>query len=350
MPREIDIYTFLKMSDTVPVVDVRTPAEFKQGRVPVAHNIPLFTNAERKSVGTTYKKKGRQNAILEGLEYAGPRLKSYIIKARKLAISNQLLIHCWRGGMRSAGMAWLLQTYGIQCSVLQGGYKSFRNMALSYLDGKFPFVVIGGLTGSGKTEVLKALAARGEQVLDLEGLSHHKGSAFGHLGEPEQNTNEQFENDIFWNLLSLKQDKIIWVEDESRNIGKNTMPRGIYEGILNAPVIFLDVPRKERIKRLVEEYAEYPDDKLILSIDKITARLGGKAASEASGAIRAGDYQKATERVLEYYDKTYEFGFEKREVDRVFRLKIKNHSTGSAMVDQILDFIQLNLNLYKLIS
>ena len=342
MHQEIDIYTFLKQARELPVVDVRTPAEFKQGRVPAAHNIPLFSNAERKSIGTTYKEKGRQNAILLGLDYAGPKLKSYVKKALKLAPGNRLLMHCWRGGMRSASMAWLFETYGIQCQLLKGGYKSFRSKVLSFLGESFPFVVIGGLTGSGKTDALRSLARRGEQILDLEGLAHHKGSAFGHLGEPAQNTNEQFENAIFWILYFLDHQRIIWLEDESRGIGRNTIPGEIYKGIRQAPLIFLDVPLKYRIQRLVENYATYPDDKLLESIDKISRKLGGQITHEASNAIHAGDYQKTAELVLRYYGKTYKYGLGKRNDGTLFKLHIENPLSPEAVSEQILEFTRQN--------
>ena len=338
MNQEIEIDSFLKLAGGIPVVDVRTPAEFKQGRVPFAQNIPLFSNAERKSIGTTYKKRGSQNAILEGLDFAGPKLKSYVKKARPLATDNRLLIHCWRGGMRSASMAWLFQTAGIQCQVLKGGYKSFRTRVLSFMNVPFPFVVIGGLTGSGKTEVLRSLVRMGEQILDLENLAHHKGSAFGHLGESEQNTNEQFENDIFWNLYFLEHEKIIWLEDESRGIGKNTIPGGIFESIRQAPVIFLDIPLKYRIHRLVENYSSYPDELLLASIEKISKRLGGQIARDASNSIHAGDYQKTVELVLKYYDKTYEFGLGQRNKDRVFKIQIEGLLSSDAISQKILDF------------
>ncbi len=337
MHQETDIGTFLELAAEIPIIDVRTPAEFRQGHIPIAYNIPLFSNEERKSVGTTYKRKGRQNAILEGFDYAGPRLRSYIVKARKLARSNQLLIHCWRGGMRSAGMAWLFQTYGIRCNILKGGYKSFRGEVLSSLIQRFPFIVIGGLTGAGKSEVLRSLAASGEQILDLEGLSHHKGSAFGHLGEEEQNTNEQLENEIFWTLKSHDRGKIIWMEDESRNIGRNTLPGGIYEGILSAPLIFLDVPLEERISRLVMEYARYSDEELVQSIEKITTRLGGKAAGEAVKAVRSGNYEKTAELVLGYYDKTYRFGLAKRDKAMVLTIKVGTPLDSTRVCGQILD-------------
>lgn len=248
------------------------------------------------------------------------------------------MIHCWRGGMRSASMAWLFETAGIRCQVLRGGYKSFRTYVLSYLSGTFPFIVIGGLTGSGKSDVLRSLAEAGEQVLDLENLAHHKGSAFGHLGEKQQNSNEQFENDIFWNLFFMDHTRTIWVEDESRNIGKNILPRGIYDTIRNATLICLDVSLENRINRLVQDYSGFPDEQLLESIRKITGRLGGKTSREAMAAIHAGDYAQAAGQVLKYYDKTYEFGLSKRKKDRIFTLRPAPLNTPCAMAEQVVDF------------
>lgn len=338
MVEETDITAFLKLASEYPVVDVRTPAEFGQGHIPGAWNIPLFTVEERKKIGITFKKKGRQHAIIEGLECAGPRLAGYIGEARKITEGNRLLIHCWRGGMRSAGMAWLFSTYGFHCHVLNEGYKAFRREALAFLDRDFHFTVIGGLTGSGKTGVLNALGSLGEQVLDLEGLAHHKGSAFGHLGEQEQDSNEQFENEIFGSIARFDLNRIIWVEDESRNIGRNTIPGGIFRNMRNAHVLFLDIPLQDRIGRLVEDYAGYPDEELIESIRKISARLGGKAASEACDAIRCGDYAITAELVLKYYDKTYSFGLDRRDPGMVSRLSVAPGTNLSALAREVLDF------------
>jgi tRNA 2-selenouridine synthase len=338
MSQEIDINTFLKITSDFPVIDVRTPSEFKQGRIPGAYNIPLFSDSERKSVGTTYAKRGRQTAILEGLDFAGPKLKSYVKKAGKIAIENRLLVHCWRGGMRSASMAWLFETSGIQCQILEGGYKSFRTKVLNYMNESFPFIVIGGLTGSGKTEALRSLALKDQQILDLESLAHHKGSAFGHLGESAQNTNEQFENDIFWNLYSLDHQKSIWLEDESRGIGKNTIPGGIYRSMQQAPVILLDVPLKFRLQKLVDNYAKYPEEQYLESIEKISKRLGGKITHEAVQAIHAGDYQKTAELVLQYYDKTYQYGLSQRKEGTLFKLQIREPLSADELSEQILQF------------
>jgi tRNA 2-selenouridine synthase len=338
MPREIDIELFLQKADSIPVVDVRTPAEFRQGHIPSARNIPLFSNSERRSIGISYKEEGQQEAFLKGLDFAGPKMTSYVRKAKRLAVQGQLLVHCWRGGMRSASMAWLFETAGIECFVLKGGYKTFRHFTLSFFNQDFPFIVLGGLTGSGKTAVLKSLAGMGEQILDLEALAHHKGSAFGNLGEKPQHSTEHFENTICWELLHLNGKKTIWVEDESRSIGKNILPKGIHDLIRRAPVVFLDIPLIERVERLVGDYAGFSRDELCVSIRKISQRLGGEAVNKAVAAVSAGDYSSTAEIMLHYYDKTYLYGLSKRDPQRVFKLPVENALDSESVARQILAF------------
>lgn len=244
--------------------------------------------------------------------------------------------------MRSASMEWLFKTLGLESLVLEGGYKSFRRHVLAYLDEEYSFVVVGGLTGSGKTDVLWALKEKGEQVIDLEGMANHKGSAFGSMGEKPQGTNEQFENDIFWNLNGLEKNRIIWIEDESRMIGKNTLPAGIYRNIRSAPVVFLDVPIKNRIDRLVKDYARFPKEDLSKAVLKISPRLGDQTARLAIGEIEEGNYEKTVELVLRYYDKTYRYGLEKRERDRVFSLPFQDNIPSSDKAELILEFVKQN--------
>lgn len=340
MSREIDIQLFLQKADSIPVIDVRTPAEYKQGHIPTAHNIPLFSNKERKSVGTSYKQEGQQEALIKGLDYAGPKMASYVRKAQKIALENKLLVHCWRGGKRSESMAWLFETAGMECSRLQGGYKSFRQFVLSYFDHSLPFIVIGGLTGSGKTAALKSLSEMGEQILDLEALAHHKGSAFGNLGEKPQHSTEHFENKICWDLLHLEKKRRIWVEDESRSIGKNLLPAGIYHQLQTAPVIFLDIPRTTRVGRLVTDYAGFSTLELCESIQKISQRLGGDITRKAIEAVSKGDYKLSAEMVLHYYDKTYQFGLKNRDPQFVFALPVENALDSASVAIQILSFIK----------
>src|SRR5688572_24707981 len=148
MSASLDILEFLAFSKTHPVIDVRTPAEFEQGHIVGAKNIPLFNNEERAIIGTLYKKEGKQPATLKGLELVGPKLHLFIEQARALENSGTFLMHCWRGGMRSGSMAWLFMMYGFQCHTLKGGYKSYRNHVLKSFDEKKNIIVLGGKTGS----------------------------------------------------------------------------------------------------------------------------------------------------------------------------------------------------------
>jgi len=342
MPREIDIRRFLQKADSIPVIDVRTPAEYKQGHIPTAYNIPLFSNKERKSIGISYKQEGQQEALMKGLDFAGPKMTSFVRKAHRIARQKQLLVHCWRGGMRSASMAWLFETAGMDCYLLKGGYKSFRQFVLAYFNQAFPFIVIGGLTGSGKTAVLKSLAEMEEQILDLEFLAHHKGSAFGNLGEKAQHSTEHFENKICWELLPLDKNRTIWIEDESRSIGRNILPAGIYNQIRSAPVIFLDVPRMDRVNRLVEDYAGFSKDELCESIHKISQRLGGNITRKAIEAVIKGEYKLTAEMMLHYYDKTYLFGLGNRDQQLVFKLPVGDVFNSASVASQILSFARQN--------
>ena len=342
MEKGLDILAFLKKAESIPVIDVRTPAEFNQGHIPTAFNIPLFSDEERKIVGTTFKQKGQRNAVLSGLEYAGPKLKSLALEAIKHSVKKQMLVHCWRGGMRSASMAWLFGTVGLESQRLEGGYKSFRQQVLTSLDQEYSFIVIGGLTGSGKTDVLRELKQMGEQVLDLELLANHKGSAFGSLGEIAQCSNEQFENDIFWMLRQLDNSRIIWIEDESRSIGKNILPAGIYRNIRSAPLIYLDVSLKGRVEQLVHDYAGFPVKDLCEAIDKIRPRLGDQAASQAINGIKEGEFGKAVELILRYYDKTYTYGLQQRDNDKVYNLSIKDETSLAEKAGLILEYVRQN--------
>jgi tRNA 2-selenouridine synthase len=163
MVKQINIERFFDLTETIPVIDVRSPKEFEHAHIPGAINLPLFSNEERARVGICYKNEGRQAAVLLGLEIAGPKLAYFALKAQELSVNNQLVIHCWRGGMRSSSMAWLFGTLGIKTFVLEGGYKAYRRFIKNRFAEKANFIVLGGLTGSGKTEILKELAKMGQQ-------------------------------------------------------------------------------------------------------------------------------------------------------------------------------------------
>jgi tRNA 2-selenouridine synthase len=306
------IESFIALSARFPLVDVRAPLEYAQGHIPGAVNIPLFDDHERKVVGTAYKQVNREAAMYKGLEFAGKKLVQLAKEGERLAGKNRtLLVHCWRGGMRSRSMVWLFETMGIRCYLLEGGYKSYRRYVREVLASPLKLLVIGGRTGSGKTAILHHLKALGEQIIDLEGLANHKGSAFGALGEADQPTTEQFENELCHTILSLGEDKVTWIEDESRNVGKCVLPGELYSRMRESEIVFLDIDRELRALHLVEEYARYEQDALRSCILKIEKRLGGDRTREALDAIDREDYYQTAMITLHYYDKAYMYSLEK---------------------------------------
>ncbi|MDA0194825.1 MAG: tRNA 2-selenouridine(34) synthase MnmH [Bacteroidetes bacterium] len=308
----IQINEFLELAEENPVVDVRSPKEFNHGHIPGAVNIPLFNDEERAQVGTTYKQVSREEAITLGLEIVGPKMKDFVLKAKSLNLKDKLLVHCWRGGMRSESMAWLFNTSDIESVTLHKGYKAFRNHALKYFSTSFRFVILTGSTGSGKTEILNALKAEGEQVIDLEALANHKGSVFGGLGKSNQPTTEQFQNDLFWELAHQDVSKRIWLEDESIAIGKIFIPNDIWDQMRKSRLIRVEISKQERVKRLVNEYGNFEAADLEARIRKIEKKLGGQHMKEAIENLIAGNIAGTADTLLTYYDKAYSNALERK--------------------------------------
>ena len=347
MPKIIQIEEFIALLDSYPILDVRTPAEFERGNIPRANNLPLFSNDERKIIGTIYKQQGRQPAILKGLELVGPKMKELVEAATKISNSPPFfkegagpartypfdtggggqvtfLIHCWRGGMRSSSVAWLLELYGAKVYVLKGGYKSFRKFVLNTFQEQRKLLILGGRTGSGKTLVLKELGNVGEQILDLEKLANHKGSSFGSLGEEKQPTQEQFENELAMCFRKADREKPLWLEDESRMIGNKVIPGGLWLQMRSSKVIYLDIPFEERANYLTELYGKYSSEDLIAAIERIKKRLGPQHAKAAIEHIYLGELKKACEIILLYYDKTYHHATSKRAQGTIIKCNFEN--------------------------
>ncbi|MBM3403300.1 MAG: tRNA 2-selenouridine(34) synthase MnmH [Bacteroidetes bacterium] len=300
-----DAATFIRCSDQVPVVDVRSPLEYSQGHIPGAFNIPLFNDEERARVGTLYRQSGSEAAVLLGLDLAGVNLSRFVKEAKKIAPEKEVLVHCWRGGMRSASMAWLLDLAGFKTTILEGGYKSYRHYIRHRFSCQANIMILGGMTGSGKSDILRSLASQGEQVLDLEGHACHKGSAFGAIGQQKQPTNEQFENNLFNDWRNFDFSKPVWIEDESRGIGTVSIPETLWENMLHASVIEVVVPKSDRIQRLVQEYASFDKHELEAAILRIRQAMGFDQAQLALDALRHDDFATVAEITLTYYDKTY---------------------------------------------
>jgi tRNA 2-selenouridine synthase len=312
---------------------VRSPAEYKHAHLPGAHSLPLFTDEERAVVGTAYKQESREKAIKYGLGFFGPKMKMMVEEAERildLKISTMqpkiLLLYCWRGGMRSAAVAWLLDLYGFKIFTLSGGYKKYRNHVLDTFKKTFHFKILGGYTGSGKTEVIKELRRKGERVIDLEDIAKHKGSAFGNIGMPQQPTQEMFENLLSAALRALREFEVefshspftthhspIWLEDESQRIGLVNIPNDLWQAMRKSPVYFLDIPFEERLKHITEEYGCLDKQRMIDAIGRIKERLGGLEAKRATEFLEQDNTMESFRILLKYYDKWYAKGLHNRE-------------------------------------
>lgn len=331
---KINVPEFLMAARQLPVIDVRSPSEYQKGHIPSAINIPLFNDKEREIIGITYRKEGRSNAIIKGLDLTGPSMSARLKAASQLAKDGKLLIHCWRGGMRSEAMAWLFSLGGIGTRTLAGGYKAYRNHILEQLSLQRKMIVLGGLTGSSKTHILQFIKNKGSQVIDLEGLANHKGSAFGSLGQSPQPSTEHFANLLFGQWDMLDQNIPVWLEDESRNIGTVFMPDTFYLNMQVCPTIILLMDIKTRMPRLLEEYSVYPPEVLKASVMKISKRLGGENAKDAMKAVDEGDFAKAIEITLNYYDKAYMHSIKSKNNNNLVYLKADtdNIESNASMV------------------
>lgn len=321
MTEKINVEAFLNDFDW-PIIDVRSPAEFSHAHIPGAFNIALLENDERAEVGILYKKAGRQAAILKGLDIIGPKMSGFVKQGLAIAPKRRLRMHCWRGGMRSDSMAWLLSTAGFDVKILEGGYKTYRRYIREQLSADACYTVLSGKTGSGKTDILQAMKKMGQQVLDLEGMANHKGSSFGALGENPQPSTEQFENNLYDAWRQLDKTEPIWLEDESHFIGKVSIPEPFFEKMRKCTVVRVEMPLELRVERLVKDYTGFPKKDLIEATERITRRLGGQHAKRAIESIENDDFKTAIEIVLHYYDKAYNYGLSKREEEKIHHISV----------------------------
>lgn len=384
---KIGIEEFLHFANHHQVIDVRSPGEYLHAHIPDAYSLPLFTDEERKIVGTAYKQESRQKAIRHGLDFFGVKMRKMVeevetmcdarcrmpdvrsekindtlpvnyhlpsVNSKEIANlketdnSKTVLIHCWRGGMRSGAVAWLLDLYGFKVYTLDGGYKAFRNWVLQQFLKNYPLKIIGGYTGSGKTQLLAEMKKKGEVVIDLEALANHKGSAFGGIGQGPQPSPEMFENRLAVELWkAINQDdrckmtddiranhnmatergenknlstvnyqlstKAIWLEDESQRIGNINIPIEFWKTMRSKPVVFLDIPFEERLKFIVNDYGKGDKDKLVNAIIRIQKRLGGLETKAAINFLVEDNIGACFRILLAYYDKQYKKGLQGRE-------------------------------------
>ncbi len=344
--QKITIEEFVKLAKQYPVLDVRSPGEYTHAHIPSAYSLPLFTDEERKQVGTAYKQQSREAAIKIGLDYFGVKMRKMVEDAEpivqshksgvknlqitdsELQTTNSVLVHCWRGGMRSAAVAWLLDMYGFKVYVLVGGYKAYRRWVLTQFEKDYNFNIIGGYTGSGKTLLLHQLQKHGNTIIDLEDLANHKGSAFGAMENKPQPRQEMFENMLGEKLSAVRcsltegtdfrtvndqRPTCIYIEDESQRIGNLQIPMPLWYTMRKSPVFFVDIPFEKRLEYITEEYGKLGKDYLADAILRIQKRLGGLETKNALRFLTENNYQECFRILLSYYDKWYHKGLYNRE-------------------------------------
>eukprot|EP00928_Gymnodinium_smaydae_P041625 TRINITY_DN28146_c0_g1_i2.p2 TRINITY_DN28146_c0_g1~~TRINITY_DN28146_c0_g1_i2.p2 ORF type:complete len:426 (+),score=84.69 TRINITY_DN28146_c0_g1_i2:30-1280(+) len=293
------------------VFDVRSPKEFGQGHIPGALSVPVLEDVDRSAVGTLYAQAGRDPAVELAVEAAFPGLGSILERVTEAcrqagARRRSFLLYCFRGGMRSQSVATFLRHHGFDVYTLEGGYKAFVSRAMDILESPKTVCVLGGATGSGKTEVLAELRSMGEQVIDLEALAHHKGSVFGHLGEQAQPTSEQFRNLVALEWERLDPQRFVFVEDEGSKIGTVSLPAPVYRRMRAAPlVVQLDVPFDLRADRSLALYGSYGAEALTEAVQQFRPLMGDKRTDKLLACLARGDLRPVCETALQNYDKSY---------------------------------------------
>ena len=318
---KINIKDFVLKLDKTSLFDVRSPSEYNHAHIPGAKSLPIFSDDERKIVGTLYKQESREKAIKIGLEIFGKKTVQLLEYADSILLQNtietkEITIYCWRGGMRSSAMAWLFDLYGYKVNLIIGGYKSYRIWALQQFENEYQLNIISGYTGSNKTGIIYELKKQNEPVIDLEKLAEHKGSAFGNLDLVPQPSQEYFENMLALELFKLNLNypkKSIWLEDESQRIGQVNIPTSFFKLMRSSPILFITVPFELRLNHIIEGYGKFEKEKIINAIIRIKKKLGGLETKQAINFLLEDDVKSCFSELLKYYDKQYIKGRAKRD-------------------------------------
>lgn len=336
----LQIVDFIHLSRSELIIDVRSPIEYKKGHIHGAKNIPLFEDSERAEIGTLYKQQGKETAISRGLEIVSPKMVSFVNEVKSLSKNKKVFVYCFRGGMRSNSFAWLMNTSGLKACILKGGYKAYRNYILQYFAENKNIILLGGKTGSGKTDILKELSKISTQIIDLEAIAHHKGSAFGWINEEKQNPQQIFESDLFYEFKSINQTEYVVLEDESQNIGYNKIPQALWLQMKKATIIKLEIPFELRVQKLVHDYTTVNIEALKSCVIKISQQLGTLNTKLCLNYLDEGNLSEVARLSLIYYDKAYEYSYNKK-TQPVFHISSNtiDASVNAQKVKQLLNTI-----------
>jgi tRNA 2-selenouridine synthase len=313
--KEITVEELVTKNNTV-IIDIRSPIEYKDGAIPGAVNVPLFTDEERAIIGTIYKQEGKAAAKWRAMEIVSPKIPTLLHTIKEYGSCGELVVHCWRGGMRSHSVVTFLEFAGIYAYRLVGGYKAYRHFILEKIPTMFPekAVVLHGLTGVGKTEVLKHLKSQGYPVLDLEEMAGHRGSIFGTIGLGDGNNQKTFDSLLFKGLKEIEDAHYFIIEAESKRIGKTVQPEELMIKKMNGININLLTSFEQRVKLLVDEYVNpyenepWYDSKITEGIEKVLRRVKDvEIRNSLNDTLKNRNYEAMIGILLEhYYDPRYD--------------------------------------------
>jgi len=305
------------------LIDVRSPCEYLDEHIPGAVNVPLFTDQERDFIGTIYAGQGELIARRKAMDIIAPKIPKLIdeIIAVRTGDNAPVVIHCWRGGLRSEAVASCLSIVGIDSWRLTGGYKAWRRVVLRDFEAdqyKFKLVALQGHTGVGKTDILKAIAAAGAKVIDLEKMANHRGSVFGALGLGDQPSQKDFEAKLWLEVRSLADfDGLVFAEAEGKTIGRLRLPDFIFNRLQTGPKILVTGSLAARCDRIVSDYGGSAECEPALppelyqsglaALSAIKERLAGPLVREVQGLVARNQLRPAVELLLvHYYDRYYQ--------------------------------------------
>lgn len=299
------------------IIDARTPGEYADDHVPSARNLPVVYQEDFAKVGILHKQDTHRAYLLgvsAALKVISDHISTHIADYKP---TDRMLVYCFRGGKRSKLWADTLRTIGFRVDTIKGGWKAYRRWVIANLGvaaKSFEYRVIAGSTGTGKTRLLAALEAEGEQVLDLEGLAKHRGSLIGSIPGVEQPPQKLFDSLLFEKLRSFSQDRYIWVESESKKIGRIQLPASLHEAMHTSPVYFLDAPIEERVRLWHEDYGHFEKDlqSMLNGMRAVVEIVGNdlfKKWRELADQGRSSDLFRSM--MVDYYDRLYRVSLKK---------------------------------------
>ncbi|GAA0604024.1 tRNA 2-selenouridine(34) synthase MnmH [Virgibacillus siamensis] len=320
------------------VIDVRSPNEYHDATIPGSINIPVFNDEERAEVGTLYKQVSQEAAKKRGLEIFSAKLPQFMEQFNQ--INAPKTVFCWRGGMRSKTAATVLDLMGMDVHRLKGGYRTYRQWVVSSLenmDFKPAVYVLNGNTGSGKTILLNELAKKGYPMIDLEAMAGHRGSIFGQIGLNPHNQ-KKFDSLLMREVRRLQDAPFVFIEGESRRIGKVTIPEFLYTKKEQGMQLFIDLPIDERVRNILDDYQPWNSpDEFLDAFRRIKKRIHTPIAAEIDQDLQNGMYHDAVKLLLEYYyDPRYEHAAKQYPENKTINLHADDNEDARRKVESMI--------------